>query len=315
MKIIFLGTGAFGVPSLQALVAAGLPPLLVVSQPDRQKGRSLVKAPSPLAEAAQDMGLPLFQPERINRPDSLDRLAPLEPDVLVVISYGQILKKPLLALPKWGAVNLHGSLLPRHRGASPIQASILAGDEVTGVTTMLMDEGLDSGPVLKSVSTPLGSDETSAALHDRLAVLGASLLVPTLKELAAGTIKGIPQDPARVTTCGLIKKHDGHLDFRRLAVQIERAIRAFFPWPGAQCEIPVRDNWIRATLTKATVVSAPRAEPGSIHDPSAGTLTVACGEGALRIHQLKPSGKREMTDREFLRGYPVASGSRMRAPQ
>ncbi|NRA96032.1 MAG: methionyl-tRNA formyltransferase, partial [Planctomycetes bacterium] len=213
MRIVFAGTGAFGVPALAGLVAAGMAPDLVVSQPDRAKGRSGTATPPPLAEEATRLGLPLFQPEKLNRPEPRARLEALRPAALVVIAYGQILLPKVLASPRLGCVNVHGSLLPRHRGASPVQAALLAGDGETGVTIMLMDEGLDSGPVLMQDRMPLTGDETGGGLHDRLAERGAALLVEALRGLESGTATPRQQDHALATTCGLIEKKDARLEW------------------------------------------------------------------------------------------------------
>lgn len=309
MKLIFAGTGAFGVPALRELVGRGMAPALVVSRPDRPSGRSRTPAPPPLAAAARESGLPLFQPERISRPESVERLRREAPDVLVVISYGQILKQDVLSIPRLGCVNVHGSLLPRHRGASPVQAAILAGDETTGVATMLMDEGLDSGPVLMERSTPVRPGETAGELHDRLADLGAALLVETLVDLGSGRARPRPQDSARATFCGLVRKEDGHIRWAESAISIERMIRAYQPWPLACCLLPGRNGPLRAALLKAEVVQGTVAPPGTVLTASGGELVAACGEGALAILALKAAGRRAMPVAEFLRGSPVPAGA------
>lgn len=312
MKVVFAGSGAFGVPTLHALCRSGLRPALVVSQPDRPAGRSRAPAPNPLAAEARALDLPLFQPERLNRPGALDRLRAEAPDVLVVVAYGQILKPAALAVPRVGCVNVHGSLLPRHRGASPVQAAILAGDAETGVTIMLMDEGLDSGPVLAMTRTPIGADETAGDLHDRLAELGAPLLVAALRGLEAGTVRAEPQDAASATTCGLIRKGDGALDWSLPAEVLDRRIRAFTPWPGAATTLPVRGKPLPLTVEKARPESAgpARAPAGTVIEAAGARLVVACGSGALSILRVRPAGKRSQDVEEFLKGYPVAAGAR-----
>lgn len=309
LKIVFAGTGAFGVPSLVALVEAGMAPELVVSQPDRAKGRSGSATPPPLAEEAARLGLPLFQPEKLNRPEPRAQLSALRPDVMVVIAYGQILRPKVLAIPRLGCVNVHGSLLPRHRGASPVQAALLAGDRETGVTVMLMDEGLDSGPILLQDRVVLVGNETGGSLHDSLARQGGPLLVDALQRLDAGTIEPRPQDQAVATTCGLIKKSDARLDWTRSARELERRVRAYDPWPGAFTTLPVRGRELRVVVEAVAVVDTVAGVPGQVVTAGDGRLVVAAGEGGLALERLKPAGKRAMDADAFLRGYPVVASS------
>ncbi|MAG56668.1 MAG: methionyl-tRNA formyltransferase [Planctomycetes bacterium] len=318
MKIVFAGTAEFGVPSLRRLVAEGLAPELVISQPDRPKGRRGTPTPPPLAAEAAALGLPLYQPQRLNRPEPRERIGALQPDVLVVIAYGQILKPKVLALPRLGCVNLHGSLLPRHRGASPVQAAILAADAETGVTVMCMDEGLDSGPLLLAGRTPIAGDDTGGTLHDRLSEMGAPLLVEALRGLDAGTIVPEPQDPAQITTCGLIDKRDGLIDWTSGATEIERRSRAYDPWPGGYTFATVRDRELRLVVERAEVVEpsdrAAGAVPGCVVHAEGDDLQVATGQGVLRLLRLKPAGKRAMVTAEFLRGYPLKPGEHLGSP-
>jgi methionyl-tRNA formyltransferase len=270
--------------------------------------------PPPLAQVATELGLPLFQPERINRSESLIRLERENPDLLIVISYGQILKLPLLNLPRLGAVNLHGSLLPKYRGASPVQAAILNGEQTTGVTSMLMDEGLDSGPILLTATTEISEGETAPQLHDRLAELGAPLLLETVRRLLKGSVTGRPQDASLSSSCGLIRKEDGIVNWSASAQEIERRIRAFTPWPGAVCEFPVRTGRVKAQLLEGKVLATENGAPGTVLAADATNLMIACGTGALRIQRLKPASKKEMTASEFLRGNPLKVGSVLDAP-
>ena len=310
MRIVFAGTGPFGIPSLRALVTSGMRPDLVVSQPDRPKGRRGTPTPPPLAEAALELGLPLFQPDRLNRPGPRERLEELAPDVMIVIAYGQILRPKVLAIPWLGCVNVHGSLLPRHRGASPVQASILAGDEESGVTVMLMDEGLDSGPVLGHASVSLSGAETGGALHDQLAELAGPVLVDSLRGYAGGEIEPRPQDSSQVTTCGLIAKSDARLDWDRPAAELERRVRAFDPWPGAFTSCEIRGKDLRVVVEQVAVEPDVSAEPGLVTAAEGDRLVVGTSSGGLRLLKLKPSGKKSMDAGAFLRGYALQAGAR-----
>ncbi len=309
MNIVFAGTGAFGVPSLGALVEAGLAPALVISQPDRAKGRSGTATPPPLAAEATRLGLPLFQPEKLNRPEPRARIDEQRPDALVVIAYGQILRPKVLAIPRLGCVNVHGSLLPRHRGASPVQAAVLAGDAETGVTVMLMDEGLDSGPVLLQDRMALKGNETGGDLHDELARRGAALLVDALRGLDGGMAVPRPQEHDLATTCGLIQKTEARLDWRCSAIELERRVRAYDPWPGAYTTVPVRGREQRVVVEAVGLEMDVNGAPGEVVAASNDRFIVAAGEGALALLRLKPAGKRPMDAAAFLRGYPVEMGA------
>lgn len=315
MNLVFAGTGAFGIPALEALCAKGWAPRLVVSQPDRPAGRRRSLTSPPLAARARELELPLFQPERLNRPEPRARIAAESPDALVVIAYGQILKPKVLGLPPWGCLNVHGSLLPRHRGASPVQAAILHRDEETGVSVMRMDEGLDTGPVFAARRTPIAPEETAGALHDRLAKLGAELLIEVLADLRSGVARAVPQDPEDATTCGLITKEDGRLDWSRPAVELAARVRAYTPWPGAFTFVEVRGKALRIGLDRVRVVDgdASSVAPGTILEAEGDALVVAAGEGALALEILRPAGKKAMNAAAFLRGYPVVRGDRLRA--
>ena len=309
MRLVFAGTGPFGIPCLSALVTSGLRPELVISQPDRPKGRRGTPTPPPLAAAARDLDLPLYQPERLNRREPRVRLEEVAPDVMVVIAYGQILRPRVLGIPPLGCVNVHGSLLPRHRGASPVQASILAGDGESGVTVMLMDEGLDSGPILGRVRLGLTGRETGGELHDTLAELAGPVLVEALRGLESGAVVPEAQDATLVTTCGLITKGEGRIDWTRTAVDLDRRVRAYHPWPGAHTSCLVRDKELRIAIEGAVVEPDVAAAPGTVVEASGDRLVVATGDEGLRLTSLKPPGKRTMDAAAFLRGYAVATGS------
>lgn len=310
MRLAFAGTGAFGVPTLEALVAAGHEIALVISQPDRPAGRAKELLRPPLAAAADRLGLPLFQPERINRADARTRLAEAAPEVLVVVSFGQILRRSVLDVPALGCLNLHGSLLPRHRGASPIQAAILAGDRESGNTVMLMDEGMDTGPMLAQEALPIGPRETAGELHDRLARAGAPLFLRTLEAHAEGRIRAVPQDDALATLCGLVQKEHGRIRWSDPARDIDRLVRAMTPWPGAFTELAVEGAPLRLLVLEAEVDPSPvLALPGTVVQAEGERLVLATGKAGLRLVRVKPAGKRSMDAAAFLRGYPVGRGS------
>jgi methionyl-tRNA formyltransferase len=306
LRIVFMGTPAFAVPSLEALTAAGHPVVTVVTQPDRPKGRGRQTSPPPVKIAAQRVGLKVIQPFRLNDPAVLPVLEAAAADVFVVVAYGQILSPTLLALPRLGAVNVHASLLPRYRGPAPIQWAIINRDGQTGVTTMRMDAGLDTGPILLSAATPIDPAETAATLYPRLADMGAELLVATLARMAAGNLIPTPQDSAAATYAPLLTKADGRIDWTRPAAEIEARVRGLNPWPGAftHCGAQRWKIWrIRPTAATLDAVAAGTVIPGFSDE-----LRVMTGEGAVVIEELQgPSGKR-LSAAAFLRGNPVAPG-------
>ncbi len=307
-RVLFMGTPDFAVPSLAALAGqatAGLWLVGVVTRPDKPAGRGRQVAHSPVKQFAVERGIPVFQPGPLRRPEALESLRELAPDLIVVAAFGQILPPDVLALPGHGCLNVHASLLPRWRGASPINAAILAGDAGTGVTIMLMDAGLDTGPILAQRATPIGAEETAGELSDRLAQLGAALLVETIPHWLAGEVAPQPQDEARATVTRLLRKEDGRLDWARPAGEIARQVRAFTPWPGAFT------TWNGRTLKvlRAHAIAAPdNLLPGTCFapsDPAAGTLACVCGQGALALEVIQLEGKRALPVDEVLRGYPA----------
>ena len=234
LKIVFAGTPDFSVPALDALLTSGHDVIAVYTQPDRPAGRGRKLTASPVKARALEHGIPVHQPLSLKRPEEQERLAALAPDVMVVVAYGLLLPPAVLAIPRLGCVNIHASLLPRWRGAAPIQRAILAGDAETGVTLMQMEKGLDTGPMLATVRCPIGPDDTAETLHDRLAALGAGALVPTLERLDRGEITAEPQDDTQACYAAKLDKAEAVLDWRRPAVELERQVRAFNPWPVAQ---------------------------------------------------------------------------------
>lgn len=304
LKVVFLGSGPIAVPILEALYNSELIQLAgVVTQPDRPAGRKRVLTPTPLGQAALALGLEPMRVENVNTPEFLDKLAALEPDMLCVVSFGQILKTPLLALPKRGCVNVHASILPKYRGASPITQCLLNGDAETGVAFMEMERGLDSGAVYRTEYCPLNGTEYADALEMKLGNIAAAVAPETLCKIASGELPGIPQDPALVTVCRKISKSDGRFSWNFDAARIERMTRAFFPWPGAVCDYRNSSGAPGViNICKAAVVSGFDLAPGECADIS-GKLIVGCGNGtALEILELIPSGAKRMNAAAFRNG-------------
>lgn len=310
-RVVFMGSPEFAVPCLAALVRAAHAVVGVYTQPDRPAGRGRALMPSPVKVAAEQHGIPVFQPERLRRAAS-GELAALEPEVIVVAAYGLILPQRVLDIPSWGAINVHPSLLPRHRGASPIAGAILAGDTETGVTIMLMDAGLDSGPILSQERVPIRPEDTTGTLTAHLAPLSADLLVCTLDRWRAGELTPQPQDPSQVTMTSLIHKEDGALEWGRSAVELARQVRAFQPWPGAFT------HWRGQNLKVLEAVPLPgldaTAEPGRVvafpgrGSPPAGVQT---GEGVLGLVRVQMEGRKAVAADEFLRGAREFIGGRL----
>jgi methionyl-tRNA formyltransferase len=299
-----MGTPEFAVPSLAALFDIG-EVVAVVTQPDKPKGRGQALAISPVKAFAQERGVPVLQPQKLRTPPFSEELRKLAPDVCVVTAYGKILPKDLLETPTRGCVNVHASLLPRFRGAAPIQWAIAHGDAETGVSLMVMDEGLDTGPVLAEKRLPIAAEETSASLHDRLSSLGGELLRQYLPAYLRGELKPVPQPSEGVVLAPIIQKEDGRLDFTRPAVELERRVRAFTPWPGAFTSL--EGKLLKVHRVK---VGEARGEPGTVLAAGPQGLEVACREGSLVLVEVQLEGKRVMKVGEFLAGHKVAQGSR-----
>ena len=302
MRLVFAGTPRFAVPALEALAAAGHELAAVLTQPDRPAGRGLAAAAGPVKQVAQRRGVPVLQPPTLKDAAVQARLADLAPDALVVAAYGLILPQAVLDIPRLGALNIHASLLPRWRGAAPIERALLAGDPVTGVCIMQMDAGLDTGPVLLRDELPIASEDTAGTLHDKLAALGARLIVAAL---ASGALRPTPQPTEGVTYAAKIEKHETRLEWSRSANEVERQVRAFNPAPGAGA----RMRGAELKLWRATVVEA-RGAPGAVLAAGADGISVACGDGALRLEELQRAGGRRLPAAAFLRGFPLAPGDR-----
>lgn len=303
---IFMGTPDFAVPALQALVQNGYDVALVVTQPDRPKGRGRQLTAPPVKVKALELNLDILQPSTLKNENFIDRIEHIQPDFLVVIAFGHILTETILHLPKFGAINVHASLLPKYRGPAPIQWAITNGERQTGVTTMLMDKGLDTGDILLAKREPIFAEDTSSDLHDRLALSSADLLIKTLEGYASRKIKPIPQDHSQATYAPLLKKQDGHIDWKKPAEQLHSFIRGMTPWPGAF----TYHHHNRLKVLRAALVSENVSEPaGTILPGFADELRVATGKDALSILEIQgPSGK-QLVIADFLRGYPLPPGT------
>jgi methionyl-tRNA formyltransferase len=304
MRVLFIGTGEIGVPVLHWLLKAKEHELVgVVTQPDKPAGRAQrIEAP-PIKKALAGSTLPILQPERIKREEGVTEIGQLAPDVIVVMAYGQILPRSVLEIPRVACLNLHASLLPRHRGAAPIQAAILAGDRESGITIMYMDEGLDTGDVLLRSRLEIAPDESGGSLHDRLAQIAPDALREALGQLQRGSAPRVPQDSAEATYAPKLEREDGRIDWTESAALIERKIRAFDPWPGAFTLL--RDGTGRERKLKifsARAVESAKAAPGKILSADA-SLVIVANAGALSLGEVQLEGKRRMRASEFLRGH------------
>lgn len=311
LSIVFMGTPDFAVPPLRAIHDSGHRVVAVVTQPDRPRGRGRKLTPPPVKKAALDYGYPVLQPETVRTDEFHTQLADLKPDLFVVVAFGQILPKTLLDIPTQGAINIHASLLPRHRGAAPIHWAIIQGDAETGVTTMMMDKGMDTGDILLRKNTAIEPGDTAASLHDRLCLMGARLLIDTLDDLQSGTLTRIPQIHDQATYAPMLKKKDGEIDWSLPAEQIERLIRGLTPWPGAY----TFSDGMRLKIFKASVLARDvSVAPGTIIECFPGELRVATGENALAIHEIQgKSGKRLPID-DFLCGCRLPDGTCLGSP-
>lgn len=305
LRIIFMGTPELAAASLAALLRQpAFEILAAVTQPDRPKGRELKLQPSPVKLLAVSAGLTVLQPEKARDEKLIGELRALAPDLIAVAAFGQILPKTILDLPRWGCLNVHTSLLPKYRGAAPIQWAILNGDAETGVTIMKMDVGLDTGDILTQRTTPIRDEDNAATLHDRLAQLGAELLVHTIPDYVAGKLQPQPQDAARATHVAKLKKEDGRIDWQQPARAIWNRIRAFTPWPGAFTFLPGQPQPQLLKIWGAEIISRP-GNAGEILQAEKIGIIIGCGEDALRITSLQREGGRRMSAAEFLAGHPL----------
>jgi methionyl-tRNA formyltransferase len=311
LRIIFMGTAELACASLEALTRQpDFSVAAVVTQPDRPKGRDLKLQPSPVKELALRAALPVLQPERARNEDFVRELRALEPELIVVTAYGQILPASILELPRFGCLNVHTSLLPKYRGAAPIQWAILDGEPETGVTIMKMDAGLDTGGILAQQATPIRAEDNSQTLHDRLAQIGAELLVPTIRSHVAGAITPRPQPAEGVTYARKITREDGRLDWTQPARTLLNRIRAFTPWPGAFTHLPAQPQPLLLKIWRAEVCET-GGKPGRILQADKSGIVVACGGDSLRITQLQREGGRRLAAQEFLAGHPLKPGDKL----
>jgi methionyl-tRNA formyltransferase len=312
MRLVFLGTPAFAVPTLERVAAAGLHALAVVTQPDRPRGRGQRDAPSPVKEAALRLGIPVHQPERVRRPEAVAMLRALAPDAMVVVGYGQIIPQTVIDIAPLGIINVHASLLPKYRGAAPLQWAIVHGETRTGVTTMRIDAGLDTGDILLAKETGIGPEETAMELGARLAEMGADLLVETLAGLEAGAIVPRKQDPSQATYAPLLKKEDGLIDWRQPAAAIHNRVRGWQPWPGAYTTFRGQTLHIwRARVVEGTPAGRPPGLAG--HFSALKPPSVNCGFDSLELVEVQLEGRRRMSAADFANGQRLTESDSLGA--
>ena len=311
MRIVFMGTPEFAVPSLEALLRSDDQVVGVVSQPDRPKGRGQQLVAPPVKLVAERAGIPVLQPLKIRTPEFLQALAAWQPDVIAVTAFGRILHTPILQLPPKGCVNVHGSLLPKYRGAAPVQWAIINGETETGITTMLMDEGMDTGPMLLRGKLDISPDDTTGTLAPRLAELGGKLLAETLAQLKAGSLMPTKQDDAHATMAPLLKKEDGLIDWTMSATAIANRVRGLSPWPGAYTfSGEERWNVWKAVSNGRTVTD----RPGTVVAVEKQALMVATGEGVLDVREIQTANSKRMSVSQFLAGHKVTAGVQLGGP-
>lgn len=311
MRVIFMGTPDFAVPSLEALLNSDDEVVGVVTQPDRPKGRGQTMTFSPVKDLAVGRQIPILQPTKMKDPDFLAALQKWDADVIAVAAFGRILPPSILSLPRHGCLNVHGSLLPRYRGAAPIQWAIIKGETETGITTMLMDEGMDTGAILLQERMAIEPQDTAGSLSVRMAALGGRLLSETMKHLKSGTLMPSPQDDRQATLAPILKKEDGLIDWNEPARSLANRIRGLSPWPGAYT-FSHADRWV---LWKAAPLSEPAsAAPGTIVDVTKQALHIATGDGLLAVNELQVANSRRMMVAQYLAGHPIQPGLRLGVP-
>jgi len=306
LRIVFMGTPEFACPTLQRLIDRGENVIAVVTQPDRPKGRGQRPEPPPVKTVAERHGIPVFQPVKVRTPESIDHIQELAPDLVVVVAFGQILPQRLLDIPRFGCINVHASLLPRYRGAAPLNWCLINGETETGVTTMQMDAGLDTGDMLLMKRTPIGPDEDARSLHDRMSLLGAEALTETLDLLVAGNLQPAKQNDAETCYAPLLKKETGEIDWSRKPVEIKNLVRGVTPWPGAY-------TWLNGLFLKVFKVRTAEGagEPGVVLAAGRDGIEVACNSGSVIIEEVQLEGKKRLPAREFLAGYALQPGLRL----
>lgn len=308
MRIVFMGTPDFAVPVLESLCDAGHEVAAVVTQPDKPRGRGKEMQYTPVKQSAIKRNIDVFQPVKVRDSEFIKKLTDINPDVIVVVAFGQILPSEILHMPKYGCINVHASLLPKYRGAAPIQWVIIDGEKETGITTMQMDEGLDTGDMMLKTVVPIDKKETGGSLHDKLSKAGGSLIVETLKKVEAGDIELIKQDGSKSNYAKMLDKKLGNIDFSKTAAEIERLIRGLNPWPSAYTSLHGKTLkiWDADVLDDNT-----DAIPGEITAVSKDSISVCTGSGTLVINELQLEGKKRMDTESFLRGYSVEKGEKL----
>ena len=309
-RVLYMGTAELACPPLVALHASSVADVVgVVTQPDRPGGRKLKSRPSFVKQCALDLGLPVIQPQTLRTPEAIEQLAAFEPDLFVVTAFGQILPQSALDLPQYGALNVHVSLLPRHRGAAPIQWAILEGDTETGVTLMQMDAGLDTGDIISTVKTKITEGDTAQTLHDRLAQMGAVLLTESLPGYLDGTRKPVSQDDVRSTYARKILKQDGQIDWTEPAKTIFRKLRALTPWPGIFTYLPA--DKLRLVKIQSANISTTEGAAGEVLLAGEDGILIGCGKQSLNLLQLQREGSRSLNSGDFLNGFPLCAGQKL----
>ena len=306
LRVIFMGTPDFAVPCLDKLVEEKYNVIAVVSQPDRPKGRGQKLAQSPVKEAALAYGLPVLQPEKVRESEFQAKLALLKPDLIVVVAFGQLLPKVLLDLPPLGCINVHASLLPYYRGAAPIHWAVMKGEEVTGVTTMYMDIGMDTGDMILKAEVPIGKDDTTGILHDRLKEEGAKLLSDTIKLIAAKQGKGTPQDHDKATYASMLRRDIEVIDWQKSAESIHNLVRGLNPWPGSYCTY--QDKPLKTWQTKVYDKNERTTAPGKVSKITGDGFVVETGQGTIELLEVQPANKRRMSAKDFVCGYGITIG-------
>jgi len=309
VRTVFMGTPEFALATFQGLIDFGLDVVAAYTQPDRPSGRGKKLTPPPVKTLAESNGIRVCQPLKLRAPEVVEELQALAPELIVVVAYGQILPKSVLEIPRYGCINVHASLLPRYRGAAPINKAIVDGEAETGITTMLMDVGLDTGDMLVKMATPIGPFETAGELHDRLALLGRETIEETLRRLCEGALKPEAQDDALSCYAPMLKKEDGRIDWNRSAQQIHNQVRGLDPWPGAYTTLTGEVLKIAATVPE----DGDGGAAGTVLSAGPEGVRVACGSGVLRIGELQLPGKKRLGAADFLRGRPLPAGFALEA--
>lgn len=308
MRVVFMGTPDFAVPALEAICEAGHEVAAVVTQPDKPRGRGKAIQYTPVKQAAADRGIKVYQPVKVKEEEFQKQLKEINPDVIVVAAFGQILPSSILHMPKYGCINVHASLLPKYRGAAPIQWAVIDGEEKTGITTMQMNEGLDTGDMMLRIEIPIEPKETGGSLHDKLAAAGGTLIVETLKQVEAGTITLTKQEDSKSNYARMLDKKIGRIDFTKTAAEIERLIRGLNPWPSAYTFLHGKTLKIWDADVRGT---GENENPGEIVEVTKDAISIGTGKGVLVIRELQLEGKKRMDTEAFLRGYKVEKGERI----